>query len=498
MFVFVFLISNSLSLHGSISFSSYDANIAIKNVNSKLVLDNPSKVTGWSEFSIHKKTGKNAASQWVEQYPNGVVISQEGSQEPTTMLVISNSNALNYGIKNNSNAIAAIRAGVFTPAEKQETLDYVRTTSNAFLYCCKNTSNALIFGVKNNSTALVNWPGGYWWSIREKEKLYETIRVNSNAFVYCCKNTSNTFVNAFTVYDTHQIYTDDTTEKNYVYYKAGFTVTDGKTLTLDIPTPVSGEINLSDTGVLFLQSDMHVASNAYLSNGGIINGDGNSLVLSCNFTIPENQVLRISGDTIINGHGTTITLEPHAQITVDNNVTLTIKNARILNMRNSQSDPMVYVSGTSGCLALQNVELALTGDYYFSQGHMFVHDDVIISGTSSLVYTSEQISYIDSGATWGFDQDSRFVYNPSVSNNALIYMSDQTANLYLNGAILQAGDMGIRLSKGALYLDNRVTLSCPTSTIIFGDSSLSNGDFDVHALAAARVEVIGSILDDSL
>jgi len=588
------------SLHGDITFVSYGATMAVKGTNSKIILDNSDKVTGWSEFSIVKKTGKETASQWAENYYDTVVISQEGSEEPSTQLIISNSNAINYGIKNNSNAllqydnsanspftlvekwalledvrtdshafvycckntsnalnyglknnssaIVRLHAWAFSVPEKEEFLDYVRTTSNgllscckntsntfayglknnsnavvrerlgafledekeaflqtlrttsnAFLYCCKNTSNALVFGLKNNSNALVNWPGGALWSIFEKEELYETIRVNSNAFVYCCKNSSNAIAvlaNALKVYETHKIYTDDAIEQNFVLFKDGFTVPVDKALTLDTSVPVNGLINLNDTGILQLRHDMYLNSDAYLSNGGVIKGSGKALVLSCNFTIPENQVLRISEDTIINGHGTTITLEPHARIIVDNNVTLTIENACIKNTQNTISDPMISIAGSAGKLALQNCELALADDYYVTNGHLFIHDDVIISGTSSLVYTSPQHSYIADASTLCFDQCTRFFYNPSVSNNALIQMQSATSCLFFDGSILEAGDMGIRLSKGMLCLDNSVTLSCPISTmIIFGDSSVSDGDLDV--CVQAHVEIAGVVYDDS-
>ncbi len=681
VFSFVFGFACALAhvsvLHGTFYFSNYPSSIALKETDSKVILNNASKVIGWSEFSINKTFGKQSADSWVENYPNSVVISQEGSQVPATQLVISDSNAINYGLKNNSNAILAYEntvspftalehqqlvervqtdsyvfvscckntsnalsyglknnssaiinfyAGVFEPLEKQEFLEEIRTTSHAFLYCCENTSNAisyglknnssalialeeeffdiarttsnafaycckntsnalsygiknnsntiltarnstftalekeelvetarttsnaflycckntsnalsygiknnsnaliplqagyfelirttsnafayccknnsnaLIFGIRNNSNALVNWPFGALWSILEKRELYETIRVNSNAFLYCCKNTSNAFVSTVRIYDDHQIYTADTTEENFVFYKAGFTVSDGKTLTLNTPTPISGEINLSDTGILSLDNDLYIASNSYLTNGGIVDGNGNSFVLSCNFTIPENQVLQITSDTIINGHGTTIILEPHAQITVDNNVTLTIKNARIRNTRNSSGDPLISILGGSGKLALQNCELALADDYYFDQGHLFIHDDVIISGTSALRYTSEAHSYIAHAATWYFDKRSKLIYDTQNLENNLIILQSKTACMYLDGATLQAGDMGLRLSTGRLLLDNNVTFSCPTSMIIFGDSSKIDIDLQVHVLADARVEITGYVFDDS-
>jgi len=173
-------------LQARIHFVNYDSNIVIKETDSKLMLNKSNKVTGWSEFSIVKKFGDNDPSVWVEPYDDGVVISQEGSEEPTTNLIISNSNAINYGIKNNSNAIVALATGgVFE--------EIVRTTSHAFLYCCKNTSNALVYGLKNNSNAIVDVLAGEF-TPEEKAELLEVTRTTSNAFLYCCKNTSNALV----------------------------------------------------------------------------------------------------------------------------------------------------------------------------------------------------------------------------------------------------------------------------------------------------------------
>ncbi len=600
---FVACLFNS-SVYATIRFSNYGSTMLINAQDSQLVLESTDKVTGWSELSINKSGDRGKASTW-DGYTNGVVLSQEGSLEPDAFMVISNSNALNYGIKNtsnailnysgsgvftvaekialfedvrtdshafvycckntsnalsyglknnssaieallpgsfsgpemqefvdyvrttsnaflycckntsnalayglrtNSNAIIDMRGRMFGAAEKEEIFDYVRTTSNSFLYCCKNTSNALIYGLKNNSNALVNWPGGAIWSILEKRELYETIRVNSNAFVYCCKNTSNVMNYAFKIYEEHQVYQEDMREQNFVFFQNGFTVVPDKTLELKVPVPVSGNINLGDTGVgqagtISLRNDLLFASNAYLTGGGKVDGNGFALVLSCTFAIPENEILEITSDTIINGHGTTFYLEPHAQITIDNNVTLTLKNVRIKNTRNSSGEPMIDLAGPNSKLALMNCELALAGDYYVNNGHVYIHDDVIISGTSSLVYKSGQDSYIADSATWAFDNGSRFYYDPSVSDNSLIRLLSKTAGMYFDGSTFEAGDMGVRLSTGLLFLDNNVLLKCPVSTqIILGDSSIldGSGDLDVHILAAAYVEVDGTVLDDSV
>ncbi len=187
----IVLIACMGSVDATLHFASYDSSMAVKETDSKVILNNTAKVIGWSEFSIIKQFGKNAADGWVEQYPNGVTISRQGSQDPNTNLIVSNSNAINYGIKNNSNAIMNLPGGgAFTEEEKEDLLEDVRTHSNAFIYCCKNVSNALVYGLENNSNAIVALDP-YLFSEGEKAEVLEDIRTTSNAFLCCCKNVSN-------------------------------------------------------------------------------------------------------------------------------------------------------------------------------------------------------------------------------------------------------------------------------------------------------------------
>jgi len=278
-------------------------------------------------------------------------------------------------------------------------------------------------------------------------------------------NTGNIAIlnSAVTIYDTHQTYASNTTEENFVYFKDGFTVNADRTLTLHTPIPVTGNINLSDTGKINLANDLYLGSNAYLTNGGQIDGNGFALVLSCTFEVPENQVLQITGDTIINGHGTTLYLNPHAQITVDNNVTLTLKNVRIKNTRNSKDDPMISLSGANSKLALMDVELALADDFWFTEGHMFIHDDVVVSGSSQFIYRTTESSYIEDAAMFGIDPDSTFFYAPESTSNNLINMLSKTSGMYFDGSTLKTTTTGIRLSKGMLCFDNNVTITSAAS-----------------------------------
>ena len=163
-------------LLAKLDFANSGATFTINGGTSRLKLSKLGEIEGWSERSIIRENVTNNPSTWVPTYSDGMIIGyQSGDTSPSADLVLSNSNAINYGLKNNSNAIVKMQM-------------IIRTTSHALLYCCKNTSHALIYGLKNNSNALSYGIKNNSNAIMLHDRM---IRTHSNAFVYCCKNTSN-------------------------------------------------------------------------------------------------------------------------------------------------------------------------------------------------------------------------------------------------------------------------------------------------------------------
>ena len=311
-----------------------------------------------------------------------------------------------------------------------------------------------------------NWQEQYYDNViisQEGSEIPATdlVTSNSNAIV----GLKAEFGDNVTIYDTHQIYAgtggnnSNTSEENLVYFKDGFTILGIPDLTLNTPIPATGKIDLNNNAIT-LANDFYLGSNAYLTNGGSIDGQGYSLVLSCSLVIPASQQLIFTGDTIVNGHGTTLFLESGASLVVSDNVTVTLKNIRIKNTSNSEFNPMISFGTSPGWLALQDVELDLADDFYLgSNGRLFIHGDVVVAGNSSFIYESSQPASITDGATWGFDPGTTFYYKPPVADTGLIRMYGEKSAMYFDGASLHTTYTGLRLSKGSLYLDNKVTVS---------------------------------------
>jgi len=186
-----------------------------------------------------------------------------------------------------------------------------------------------------------------------------------------------------------------------------------------------------------------------VSDGDIV-GFENDQVDPSRFYIPAGKQVRITQDTIINGHGRTLVLEQNAGIIVDANVTCTLKNMRIRNTRNNASNPMFLASHQ---LALENVELELADDSVMLNGELFIHGDVVVSGSHAFTYSSPQPLHVTDGATFGFENGSTFLYNSAIN---VIDMTNETANLYFNGATLR----GIfRMRGGKVFFDNDVRVN---------------------------------------
>ncbi len=276
------------------------------------------------------------------------------------------------------------------------------------------------------------------------------------------------------------------TAQGFVRLNNGLTITQDGHGKLDTCTSFSGNIDLRETGTLELLNNLKLDSGVTFSSGGNINGHGNTLLLGGDLTIPTGKILHIMGDTIIDGKGKTLFLNEHAQLFVDTNVTLTLKNLSVVTTRNSLTNPAIRCAALKSKLALDNVMLAPVGDFLFKEGQFFVHNDVIFTGTSSFIYTSTRPSYITSRACLGFDLGTTFSFAPATNSNEQLVLSDPTSNLYLNGCSLLTTGTGMRLTKGLVLFDNKVTCNSYASSDIATPAPVVLADGYVNTKVASE------------
>lgn len=263
--------------------------------------------------------------------------------------------------------------------------------------------------------------------------------------------------------------------QGFVSLDNGFTVLPGAYAVFDTFVPVNGPIDLRETGILTLIDDLNLGSNVTFSSGGIINGRGCTIFLGDSLTIPSNKIIHIGNNTTIDGRGNALIIGDYAQLMVDTSVTLTLQNMVLKSGSKTGVFPPVRCAGSASKLVLDNVVIEPQADIPFFQGQLYIHDDVIFSGTSAFVYTSPQSSFITSGATLLFDKSTTFSFAPSTQTNNQIKMVDATSKIVLDSCTLKCTDTGFRLTTGRLLCDNKVNLDSWSGSYLSSLTTVTSG-----------------------
>jgi Tol biopolymer transport system component len=446
-----------------ITFANVAATILMPQVNAQLCVRNPAKVTGWGQRSIVEAYGNNQSSTWPEGYTSGSIVGQAG----LTGVTLPTRTDL---VDANSNAIIPLATNTL-----------LRTTSNLLLYTARTDSSSLwVLRSRADSTNL-----NVRYTSEAANQVYQlTVPPSANSIDgsvwlrYCLNNyVFHNNGNAWTV-------------RGWVRFNNGFTVMPRASVIMDTLVTVSGGMDLRDTGTLILNNDLYLAHNVTLTDGGNIKGKSsttpgagaNTIFMGGDLTLASTTYARTlhitgdwsktgtSGDLVIDGGGHTLNIGDRAQIFVDQNVTLTLRNMTIKTGPKSLFKPAIQLASPGSKLALDNVMLDLGTDFKFVQGQIFIHDEVAVTGTSAFVYQSPMPSFITSGATWSFEQDTTFSVAPatftdqpyiagSATTNNFIVHADATAALYLNNCSFLTTFTGLRLRTGMVLFDNRVVVN---------------------------------------
>lgn len=286
--------------------------------------------------------------------------------------------------------------------------------------------------------------------------------------------------------------------KGFVCFTQGFSVPAGVTTSLiHLCTPVSGPIDLSDTGEITLDGDVYCDSSMSLPSGGVIDGGGNTFFLGGDLIIPAGKTLSIASDTVIDGQGHSLICEAGSEITIDGPVgtTLTLKNMTSYGALLS----IVFGASVDQVLILDNVVENLSDYTVFTGGALIIRNTVVISGENYFDYQSSYDCTIESYATLFLDLGTQFIYAPDDVKMTHIVFADQTSRLFLNGATLYTPlDIGLRLTDGHMIVDYKSLLSSnggnkTTKGFEFGTGN-SSRDIKITIAPTASLEMDGALV----
>jgi len=200
----------------------------------------------------------------------------------------------------------------------------------------------------------------------------------------------------------------------------------------------------------------------------------------------------VQGECSIFGKGGKVTIEGDGVITVTSGAQLTLENIELKGLTNQT----FRCSDDDSSVVFRNCKINLGSDFSFGTGSLLFEKDVVFTGTNKFIYSSQMTSTIASNATVTFDKDTTFKYDPSVANRDLLYMTDRTSSLFLDGCTLHSTETGLRLTKGALFLNNAITFNCEGANVSEA-ISLGNGVEDenltVKLLSGADLTVYGAL-----
>lgn len=289
--------------------------------------------------------------------------------------------------------------------------------------------------------------------------------------------------------------------KGFARLNKGFTILAGETATFDTLISVSGDIDLRTTGQLQLIGDLQFDAAVTLTRVGYIKGRGHVINLQGDLSIPASGVLCITGDTIIDGGGHVLTLAEHAQILVDNNVTLTLRNMTVQNTRNDSLFPWIKLRATTSKLAFDDVRFAMNNDFDWKQGQLYIHNDVVVTGSHAFIYHATQPSFIAPGSTWFFDMNTNFSFAPvGTTTENLIKLQSLSSAFQMCGCCMRIPNGSIEFETGKLILEDEVRVHRYATQDLSALSALTSVDYGntstVNAIAwhpNAKVVALGGI-----
>lgn len=434
-----------------ISWSMYGANLNLDNnstkismsgTNARIRLGNVSKVYGWSEQSIIKKSVGSPASSWAEAYSNGVVIGN-GALAPATDLLISTSCAVvhdNSMVERNASDINDIMGdlenNVYGFAYNRDLLRVRRTLDYYVKPLLRQTSNAMNYYapiIRNNSNLL---------------------KATSDAVVSLSRGIGNIVVEAY-YQASCDVWLSDRTTLEFTGGGSSFlnSIYDGNGYSVRFPR---GQINriIVAPGVHALFTNVVLRD---FDDTSITLGEGASLTFG-NGTVLElgtdqavHRILPFIGRVTIQGFNNRLSFaDQDSGIQVLPSSTVAIQNTIISGLQGNN----VFCVDDSATMLLSNSDLVLSNDYIFPAGALIFDQTVNVKGSFFFSYESSMQSMIAPQSVLFFDNGTKFYYAPGSAHRDLIGMADKTSTLELDGCDVFSTPTGLRLTKGRLIIHN--------------------------------------------
>jgi len=213
----------------------------------------------------------------------------------------------------------------------------------------------------------------------------------------------------------------------------------------------------------------------------------NNIVISFNGDTVIKKVWKFTGISRICGKGNTLTLDNTGFLEIGSGSHLIIEDVFIRGVQ----DFNIQCLADNSLVTLRNCELILSSDYTFSQGSLIFEHDVILSGSYSFNYATNTTSTIKTASRLVIDEGLTFSYAPIIAKQNLLYMTDETSILHMDGSTLHSTRTGMHIAGGSLVIDNKVTFSSEAKNS--GEALVFDENLNIYLLGSAKLSVFGQV-----
>ncbi len=256
-------------------------------------------------------------------------------------------------------------------------------------------------------------------------------------------------------------------------------------ITLDNVTFAPGRISLF--GDIVSNNNVIIAGEgADMGTFDISNSDRIKMALSNDVTMARNRIITCTGRLNIDGAGYRLYFEPGSGLLLDHGATVTLSNMTI----NCNSSLGINLNDDISNLTLDNVKLVLDDDIVIANGKLFIHNDVIVTGTHKFNIYSPAHLAIGLNSTMFSDSDLFLNYQDTQGN---IEFVDDSSKLYLNGCAMNITGT-LELIKGTMIVDQNSYINIGNLNdgnvceLLIGNDNAAD-DFSIKIMPAASLSV---------
>lgn len=220
--------------------------------------------------------------------------------------------------------------------------------------------------------------------------------------------------------------------------------------------------------------------------------------LSHDLTLQDTS-FTFSGECLLDGKGSTLTMASTFSIIVAENSSLLLKDITIAGL----SENTIRGTDALSTFSFENVTLAMDQEFYFDTGRIDLVGTLHLQGDSvAFRYLSDEEFIIRGGYLTDapcskrylgkliVDENTTFSYAPLSGSPDLIVMESFFSHIDLSSANFVTTELN--LTKGSLQIDGRSYLRT-NSTVTFGDGIDHENNLFIRILPAANLEVFGNL-----